>query len=239
MNTEIFSGKADAYAKARPGYPEAAMDFIASILPQNAVIADVGAGTGKFAVLLAQRGYRVFAVEPNADMRRQLVEALSPYQNATIIDGSAEATTLPVGSVDAVTCAQALHWFDPDAFWAECRRIAKGNTLVIAVYNNTPGGGSIAHSKLSTDAFFTSPAVREFPNPIYYTRESWLSYMTSHSHDPLPTDAGYAAHIADMNAAFDKEQVDGLLLREVVTKVYSEVSGRSKQMPMHIVTRGN
>jgi ubiquinone/menaquinone biosynthesis C-methylase UbiE len=156
-------------------------------------------------------------------MRGQLTDALEPYPNATVIDGSAEATTLPGNSVDVVTCAQALHWFDPDAFRAECRRIAQRHALVIAVYNNTPGGSSIAHSKRSTDVFFTAPIVREFPNPIYYTRERWLQYMTSHSHDPLPTDERYAAHIAGMNAVLEKEQVDGMLLRDVVTKVYSEV----------------
>jgi hypothetical protein len=46
--------------------------------------------------------------------------------------------------------------------------------------------------------------------------------MTSHSHDPLPSAPGYAAHIAEANATFDRENVDGLLWRDVVTTVYSE-----------------
>ena len=46
--------------------------------------------------------------------------------------------------------------------------------------------------------------------------------MTSHSHDPLPSDPGYSAHIAEMNALFDLENMDGLLRRDMVTKVYSE-----------------
>jgi ubiquinone/menaquinone biosynthesis C-methylase UbiE len=223
MNTEIFTGKAEAYAKARPGYPDVAIDYIASLMPKDAVIADVGAGTGKFTVLLAQRGYRVFAVEPNVDMRSQLASVLLPYPNATIVDGCAETTNLPDHSVDVVTCAQALHWFNADTFRAECCRITRNATLVITVYNNTPGGSSIAHSKLSTDIFYENPTVQEFPNPMYYTRESWLAYMTSHSHDPLPSDLGFAAHIQEMNAVFDREQVDGLIRRDVMTKVYSEV----------------
>jgi ubiquinone/menaquinone biosynthesis C-methylase UbiE len=224
VNTEIFTGKAWAYAKARPGYPDAAIDYIASLMPKNAVIADVGAGTGKFTELLAKRGYTVYAVEPNDDMRAQLTDTLKKYPNAAIIDGTAEKTTLPDGCVDVVTCAQALHWFDPEAFRAECRRIANAGALVIAVYN-TPGGSSVTYIKQSTDVFYVAPAVREFPNPIHYTRESWLTYMTSHSHSPLPTDDGYDAHIAAMNAVFDREQVGGLLCREVVTRVYSEVPG--------------
>jgi hypothetical protein len=46
--------------------------------------------------------------------------------------------------------------------------------------------------------------------------------MTSHSHDPLPSAPGYAAHIAEANATFDRENVNGRLRRDVVTKVYSE-----------------
>lgn len=222
MNTEKFTGKAEVYAKARPGYPGAAIDYVCSLVPSGAIFVDIGAGTGKFTQLLAAHGYTVFAVEPNADMREQLAVTLAPYPNAKIVDGSAEATTLTDQSVDVITCAQALHWFDPDVFRTECRRIGKPGCLVIAIYNNTPGGSSIKHSKQATDVFYTNPTIREFPNPMFYTRENWLAYMTSHSHDPLPSDPGYAAHIAEVNATFDRENVDGLIRRDVVTIVYSE-----------------
>ena len=222
MNTEKFTGKAEAYAKARPGYPEEAIEYICSLIPPNAIFADVGAGTGKFTELLAARGYTVFAVEPNTDMREQLAITLAPQLNAKAINGSAENTTLQDYSVDVITCAQALHWFDPDAFRTECRRIGKPGCLVVAIYNNIPGGSSITYSKQSTDVFYTNPTIREFPNPMYYSRENWLAYMTSHSHDPLPSDPGYTAHIAEVNAIFDRENTDGLIRRDVVTMVYSE-----------------
>ena len=222
MNTELFSGKAEAYAKARPGYPEAAIDYILSLAPQGAVVADIGAGTGKFTELLAKKGLPIFAVEPNADMREQLAVALAPYSNAKMFGGAAEATTLPDGSVDVITCAQALHWFDPETFRQECRRIGKPGCILVSIYNKTPGGSAIAHCELSAEVFFTNPAVREFPNPMFYTRESWLAYMSSHSHDPLPSDPAYAAHRDKVNAIFDRESVDGLLRRDVVTNVCSE-----------------
>jgi len=222
LNTEIFTGKAEVYAKARPGYPNAAMEYICELMPPAAVIADIGAGTGKFTVSLARYGYNIIAVEPNTDMRGELIKTLTPFPNVKVVDGAAEATTLPDHSVDIITCAQALHWFDLDAFRAECRRVGKPDVLVIVVYNNTPGGSSIEYGKQSTSVFFRNPVVREFPNPMYYTRESWLQYMTSHSHDPLPSDPAYDKHIAEVNAIFDSENVDGLICREVVTKVYSE-----------------
>jgi ubiquinone/menaquinone biosynthesis C-methylase UbiE len=223
MNAEVFTGKAQAYAQARPSYPDALMDYIGTLAPDGAAFADVGAGTGKFAVLLARRGYTVFAVEPNADMRGQLALTLALYPNAKVVAGSAESTTLSAQSVDIVTCAQALHWFDRNAFWAECRRVGKPGGLVAAIYNSMRDySGSTRHHKQATDAFFSNPTVREFSNPITYSRESWLVYMMSHSQDPLPSDPGYARHIAEANAVFDRENIDGLLHRDIVTRVYSE-----------------
>ena len=223
-NTEKFSGKAGIYSKYRPSYSDKFIDYLYDEVgfSKAGAIADVGAGTGKFTKLLLERSLKVICVEPNPDMRGQLEITLSQYSNVVIVSASAEETTLPDNSVDIITCAQALHWFDPNAFWNECRRIGKPDSIVIAIYNNTPGGSSIAHSKLSTDVFFTNPTIKEFPNPIFYTREKWLTYMTSHSHDPLPSDPNYAEHIAEMNAVFDRENVNGLLQRDVITKIYNE-----------------
>lgn len=83
MNIENFTGKAEAYAID----PKSAIEYICSLVPQDAVLADIGAGTGKFTVTLAERGYSVYAVEPNADMRRQLAITLAPYTNVSIMEG--------------------------------------------------------------------------------------------------------------------------------------------------------
>jgi len=168
MNTELFTGKAQFYAKAHPGYPDEVFDYINSLVPPNAVFSDIGAGTEKFTELLAKGGYTVHAVEPNTDMREQLASTLSVYKNVDIVNATAEATTLPDNSVNVITCAQALHWFELDAFQAECRRIGKLGVMVIALYNDTSGNNGSNYSKLSTEMFFTNPTVREFPNPISF-----------------------------------------------------------------------
>jgi ubiquinone/menaquinone biosynthesis C-methylase UbiE len=222
MSTENFTGKAEAYAKGRPGYPKAAVETIFGLAPSGTVFADIGAGTGKFTVKLAERGYPVLAVEPNADMRGQLAITLAPYANAMIIAGTAEATTLPEHSVDILTVAHALHWFNLDAFRAECRRVVRPGGLVIAIYNHVPGNEMIDRYKQTVDAFFTKPTTWEFPNPIEYTRDNWLAFIASMDDAPLPTDLGYDAHIASINAAFDRDSVEGLLRSARVTKVYSE-----------------
>ncbi|MCL2608557.1 MAG: class I SAM-dependent methyltransferase [Treponema sp.] len=80
MNTELFTGRAEAYEHGRPGYPVSVLDYIKNLVPQNAVIAEVGAGTGKFTELLAKGGFTLYAIEPNADMRKFLVTVLAPYR---------------------------------------------------------------------------------------------------------------------------------------------------------------
>jgi ubiquinone/menaquinone biosynthesis C-methylase UbiE len=222
MSIENFTGKAEAYAKGRPGYPKTVIDTIVGLAPKGAVFADIGAGTGKLTVKLAEREYSVFAVEPNADMRKQLAITLAPFSNVKIIDGTAEATSLHDHSVDILTVAHALHWFNLDAFRLECRRILKPGGLIMAIYNLTPGGKMIHFSKKTTDAFFTNPTTWEFPNHMEYTRENWLAYIASQEEYPQPTDSGYEAHIVAINAAFDRESVDGLLSCDRITKIFSE-----------------
>lgn len=222
MSLENFTGKAEAYAKGRPGYPEAAIEAIFGLAPSGTVFADIGAGTGKFTVKLAECGYSVFAVEPNADMRRQLAITLAPFANAKIMDGTAEVTTLVDHSIDILTVAHALHWFNLDAFRAECRRSVKPGGLVIAIYNHEPGREMTDFCKQTIDAFFTNPTTWTFPNPMQYTRDNWLAYIASQDDSPMPTDPGYDAHIDALNAMFDRDSVDGLLRCDRVTKVYSE-----------------
>lgn len=221
-NTELFTGKAAAYAKARPTYPAAAIQYIQAQMPQDAVIAEIGAGTGKLTLPLAQLGFRILAVEPNADMRAELFKTVSAFTRVSVLAATAEETKLPDHCVDAIICAQALHWFDLDIFRKECCRIGKPDAVVIVVYNNTPGGESTSHSKTSTESFFRNPTIKEFSNPVCYTREDWLAYMTSHSHDPLPGSDEYQAHMENMNQIFDAESADGILTKSLTTCVYSE-----------------
>ena len=78
-NTKRFSGKGAIYAKARPGYAPALFAYLEQELqvPRGAVFADIGAGTGIFSRQLLQAGYRVTAVEPNADMRCRAEQAMN------------------------------------------------------------------------------------------------------------------------------------------------------------------
>ena len=221
MNIEAFTGRAEAYTQARPGYPDEAMKYIHDLAPLDAVFADIGAGTGKFTELLARCGNEIFAVEPNADMRKQLAITLASFPNTKIVDGTAEATTLPNNSIDVITCAQTLNRVDIEAFQVECRRIGKSNPIVVTLFNDDPGEDNPRYKK-STGAFYKNPVVREFPNPVFFTREKWLLYFASMEGVPLESDASYESYTAELNNRFDRDSVDGILRFDLVTKVYSE-----------------
>ena len=108
-----FGRAADAYERGRPSYPDAAVAYLAAELglgPAGRVL-DLAAGTGKLTRLLAEGGADVVAVEPVAAMRAVLAEAMPEI---TVLDGTAETIPLGPASVDAVTVAQAFHWFDAE-----------------------------------------------------------------------------------------------------------------------------
>ena len=130
-STTRFSNRAEDYARYRPTYPREIVDAILDGFT-NAVVADLGAGTGISARLLADAGASVFAVEPNAEMRA----AIAPHERIAVIDGTAERTTLASASVDVIAAFQAYHWFDPAAVLAEAARIAKPQARFAAVWNH-------------------------------------------------------------------------------------------------------
>lgn len=130
-----FHTSAPLYGKSRPAYPPQVIDaLLASIAhPASAPIrvADIGAGTGKLTLMLAQRGTIVHAVEPSEAMLAQM--PASPRVSAHI--ASAENTRLPESSVDLVTYAQSWHWVDAEAAGAEAARITTSAGVLAIIWN--------------------------------------------------------------------------------------------------------
>lgn len=132
--TTGFASGAETYARGRPDYPAALAAWLRETLRlgPGKTVADLGAGTGKFTRLLAATGAAVTAIEPVEAMRVRLAVSLP---GVTALAGSAEAIPLPEGSLDALVCAQAFHWFSTPAALAEIRRVLKVGGRLGLVWN--------------------------------------------------------------------------------------------------------
>ena len=127
-DSRSFELVADLYERARPGYPQEAIDWAAGKigLGSASTVLDLGAGTGKLTRALIETGARVIAVEPGDTMRAALEHALPDVEARR---GAAEEIPLPDQSVDCVAVGQAFHWFRHDEAMPELYRVLR------------PGGG--------------------------------------------------------------------------------------------------
>lgn len=129
-----FSDAATVYEQARPGYPPVALAWLGEHLalgPRRRVL-DLAAGTGKLTRGLLEQGARVLALEPVEGMRHTLARAVP---GAVVVAGVAQAIPLGTGTVDAITVAQALHWFATAPALREMHRVLRPGSLLAVVWN--------------------------------------------------------------------------------------------------------
>jgi len=131
---EGFGSAAADYESARPGYPADALFWLAEQLRlgEHSTLVDLAAGTGKLTRLLAPLVGATIAIEPVEAMREKLHEVLP---QAKVLDGTAESMPLADHAVDAVTVAQAFHWFDAARAAAEIHRVLKPAGRLALVWN--------------------------------------------------------------------------------------------------------
>jgi SAM-dependent methyltransferase len=241
---ERFGDRAENYAKFRPGYPGAMLTFLRDVVSPPAVVADIGSGTGILTRQLLENGYELYAVEPNGPMRSEAESALSGWPRFRSVRGTAEATTLPDGTVDLVTCAQAFHWLDRVKAKLEFRRILKGGGRVAIVWNErlenasevnrkyddilrrlAPEYSNVSQRKVSLEdieAFFVPGEVQlcTFPNEQVLDRCGFLGRLLSSSFVPNVGQPGHQEIIDAANDIFDEHEVDGIVSLIYETRLY-------------------
>jgi SAM-dependent methyltransferase len=127
--TDAFSDAAERYAEHRPTYPKALFGRLASLAPATGSAWDCGTGNGQAAIGLAEVFDAVVATDASAE---QIANA-HRHPRVHYRVATAEASGLTDRSMDLISVAQAVHWFDPGRFFAEVHRIARPHAL-IALY---------------------------------------------------------------------------------------------------------
>jgi SAM-dependent methyltransferase len=243
--TERFTSRADAYARYRPGYPPEAVTLLQQRcgLSAQAVVADIGSGTGILTALLLKSGAQVFAVEPNGAMRAAAEAALHAVPRFHSVNGTAEATTLAAESVDLLVAGQAFHWFDAPLARLEALRVIRAGgwgallwnerpteaTAFLADYEallkrHAPQYASITASRANEAAmrafFGGAMECAAFPNQQQLDFEGLRGRLLSSSYAPEPGDPGYAAIMAALRQVFDAHAREGRVVLPYQTLVY-------------------
>jgi len=240
-----FTSRVEAYVKYRPGYPPAVVELLEAEcgLNQDAILADVGSGTGILSELFLKNGNQVIGIEPNAAMRSAAETLLKRYPGFRSVDGSAEGTTLPETSVDLITAGQAFHWFDRPKSRTEFLRILKPSGFVVLIWNDRRLASTSFLSafeellqKYGTDyqqvsgrnvteeiAEFFSPGgfeVRSFENLQQFDFESLKGRVMSASYTPEPGHPQFEPMLNALHKVFEANHKNGTVAFEYDTKVY-------------------
>ena len=127
-----FSVSAEKYCKHRPDYPDELFGFLSSMTPGRNLAWDCATGSGQAALGLVKYFPKVIAT----DASQRQIENATRHEKISYSVAPAHKTAIPADSIDLITVAQALHWFELDRFYTEAERVLKQNGIIAAwTYN--------------------------------------------------------------------------------------------------------
>lgn len=236
-SAERFTGRVAEYERYRVRYPREMLSLLQTRCELRASdrIADVGAGTGMLAELFLEHENAVVAIEPNAEMRAVCEQLRELFVRLTVVDATAEATTLADASVDFVTAGRAFHWFDPERALPEFRRVLRPRGWLVLAANGRSKGESeqameleriltvkgVDHRdvlsryrmhEVAAAAFVPGTLVQEqLHGEQRLSLEEFLGQTQSYSSTPLPGDAKYEGMQRALRDYFARWQEGGVL----------------------------
>ena len=183
-----FSDNSKEYSKYRPGYPGALFEFLSSVTPSHDLAWDCATGSGQAALELVRYFNTVIAT----DASKQQIENAIKHEKISYQVALAHKTKISAESVDLITVAQALHWFEFNRFYREARRVLKPNGIIAAwtynlltvsleidsvikhFYSNIVGGFWPPERKLVENGYKTIPfPFQKLASPCFSMYAKW------------------------------------------------------------------
>lgn len=206
-----FSRQAQEYARYRPSYPDDLFVYLASLSPDHHLAWDVGTGNGQAALQLARHFRRVIATDASAD---QLAQAASHPRVEYRVE-RAEDVRLEDNTIDLVTVAIAVHWFDLDAFYRAVRRVAvKDGILAVWTYHLPAIEPDIDRV---VEHYYRTVLAGYWPEQIRYVDERYQTL-------PFPFDTVQPPEFS-MQADWNLEQIFGFLNSWSATQEFLKEQG--------------
>jgi SAM-dependent methyltransferase len=241
-----FSSRAENYVKYRPGYPAEVIETLREecCLASSSLIADIGSGAGALTELFLRNGNRVFAVEPNREMREAAERRLKSFPGFRSIAGKAESTHLEDKSADFVVVGQAFHWFDLEAARREFLRILRTSGWTMVVWNereyrttpfliaydrllqrHAPDYARVSHRRVYDTALGNFFGPRGFATKKFSYRQQ-LDYqgvkgrLLSSSYTPEPGHPNHESMIKELRKIYLTHAVNGRVTMAYITWMY-------------------
>ncbi|MGG4341713.1 class I SAM-dependent methyltransferase [Paenibacillus lautus] len=179
--------KALLYDKYRLPYSVEACTFVMNEAnASRGVVADIGAGTGLLTRHFVGNVQKIYAIEPEQEMRRVAYEIIGSRGDIEYIDGVAENTKLPDQSVDLIVVANAYHRFQPERAIEELKRIMKpGAMLAMFSYQDDTGFLRDTMKVCSIDPYKTRLSETRHNKPVSYFYGTTIpnSYLFHQEHE--------------------------------------------------------
>jgi SAM-dependent methyltransferase len=212
-----FNEDAERYDRARPRYPAQMFDDLAAdAVPPRARVLEIGCGTGQATVALAERGYRIVAIELGPEMATVARRNLARFDSVEVVTAAFEDWPLPDEPFDVVFSATAFHWVDPAVRVSKSADALRPDGLLATVMTEHIAGGSEEFFIAAQNCYerfdpATPPGLRQQPasdiseddrelassgrfGPAKFHRYEWeLPYTTAEYVDLLLTYSGHRA----------------------------------------------